>query len=101
MDDARATAICYRLLSRMDENGRNATMAWLTARLESDREKSAMGVRGISTPDKAAIRKVMGDATMSLMGLLKTTGAAVARRPVEMRGPMNVDVLVIVKRVNA
>ena len=99
MDDARAIAICYRLLSRMDEKGRDAAMGWLAARLESDREKSAMNVRGISTPDKAAIRKMMGDATMSLMALLKTTGAAVARRPVEMRGPMNVDVLVTVKRV--
>lgn len=99
MNDARALAICYRLLSRMDEKAQDASMGWLTARLESDREKTRKGVRGISTPDKAAIRKMMGDATMSLMELLKVTGAAVARRPVEMRGPMNVDVLVTVKRV--
>ena len=99
MNDARAISIIYRLLSRMDDKAQDAAMGWLTARLASDREKSRTGARGISTPDKAAIRKMMGDATMSLMGLLKITGAAVARRPVEMRGPMNVDVLVTVKRV--
>ncbi len=98
MNDARAIGICYRLLSRMDDKARHAAVTWLLARLESDREKSAMEVRGISTPDKAAIRKMMGDATMSLMALLKATGASIARRPVELRGPQNVDVLVTVKR---
>ena len=98
MNDARALAICYRLLSRMDEKAQDASMGWLVARLESDREKTRSGIRGISTPDKAAIRKMMGDATMSLMALLKATGASIARRPVEMRGPQNVDVLVTVKR---
>lgn len=99
MNDARALAICYRLLSRMDEKSQTACMGWLEARLLSDREKSRTVVRGISTPDKAAIRRMMGDATMSLMGLLQATGGTLARRPVEMRGPMNVDVLVTVKRV--
>jgi hypothetical protein len=99
MNDARAIAICYRLLSRMDSKARDAAMGWLTARLESDREKSALSVRGISTPDKMAIRKMMGDATMSLMGLLNVTGAKIARRPVEVRGPQNVNVLVTVTRV--
>ena len=99
MNDARAISICYRLLSRMDERGQDAAMTWLTARLASDREKSRVEFRGISTPDKAAIRKMMGDATMSLMALLKVTGAQTARRPVEMRGPINVDVLVTMKRV--
>lgn len=99
MNDARALAICYRLLSRMDEKSQNACMGWLEARLLSDREKSRTAVRGMSQPDKMAIRKMMGDATMSLMGLMQTTGANFARRPVEMRGPMNVDVLVSVRRV--
>jgi hypothetical protein len=99
MDDARAIGICYRLLSRMDDRAQDAAVGWLLARLESDREKSAMNIRGISTPDKAAIRKMMGDATMSLMALLKVTGADIARRPVEVRGPMNADVLVTVRRV--
>lgn len=101
MSDARALAICYRLLSRMDEKAQDASMGWLVARLESDRQKSRTQFRGISTPDKAAIRKMMGDATMSLMSLLKVTGAQVVRRPVEIRGPMNVDVLVTLKRVEA
>ena len=99
MDDIRAIGICYRLLSRMDDRAREASVGWLLARMESDREKSALGVRGISTPDKAVIRKMMGDATMSLMALLKVTGANVARRPVEIRGPINADAIVTVRRV--
>lgn len=99
MNDARAIGICYRLLSRMDDNARDAAMGWLAARLESDREKSRTEFRGISTPDKAAIRKMMGDATMSLMALLKVTGADTARRPVEIRGPINADAIVTVRRV--
>ena len=99
MNDARALSIIYRLLSRMDEKAQDATMGWLTARLEADRKKTRAGFRRFSTPDKAAIRKTMGDATMSLMALLKATGADIARRPVEIRGPMNADAIVTVRRV--
>ena len=43
MNDARALAICYRLLSRMDEKAQGASMGWLEARLESDRDCGWIG----------------------------------------------------------
>lgn len=99
MNDAKALALIYRILSRMDPRAQDACMGWLAARLAADRETEALGVRYFASPDKTAIRKMMGDATMSLMALLKMTGADTARRPVEVRGPINADVMVTVKRV--
>ena len=99
MGEVRALSICYRLLSRMDRRGQDAAMKWLADRLAADRESAKVGVRGIAAPDKALIRKTVGDATMSLMALLKATGASSARRPIELRGSVNADVLVTVKPV--
>ncbi len=100
MNDARALSVIYRLLSRMDENAQDAAMGWLTARLAADREKVATHVRGMTSADKSLVRKSVGDAALSLMALMDVTGANFARRPVEMRGPTNADVMVSVTRVD-
>lgn len=100
MDDVRALKICYELLNRMDERTRDASMTWLASRLNADREAARASLRGMATPDKTIVRRSVGEAALGLIALLQATGAKTAKRPIEIRGPVNADITVCVRAVN-
>ncbi len=98
-DEVRALGICYKLLSRMSGNAQAASIEWLVARLEADRFASNEIKAGLSRRERKEVSVAVGDAALSMVSLLHATGANSGRRTVEVRGPLNANVTVCVKKL--
>lgn len=99
MDDVRALAICYKLLSRMEPHAQKAAVDWLLARLASDKAAAQRYDRYAIGRHKTEFRQRVGQVALDLLSLVKVTGGASGRRKAEFRGPLNVDVEVCVRPV--
>lgn len=97
MDEVRALRICYTLLKRMDRRGQDAALKWLRDRLTSDEIDVSLERANLESK-KSEFSAHVGGAALSLLALLNVSGASVARRSLEVRGPINADVMVHVRK---
>ena len=100
MTEIRMLFICYRLLSKMDRNAQQAALGWLSSRLAADHKKSKEGLREVKKLDQRIFSKAVGDVALNLLSFVKVTGGKAGKRAMEVRGPINADVVVHVKPVN-